>query len=420
MKKLFFKAMRKIEQLAHIDMRYLLSGWMWLSFGHALSVLAGLALTVAFANLLPKEVYGTYNFILALAGVLTLTTLPGLATALIVSVANGNTNVVQKAFYTKMRWGILGSLAAVLIAGYYVMLGTNYTLGIAALIIAVFLPLFEALTVYQPYLNGLKKFKQLALTNSVVRIGGVLALLSTLFLTQNLLLIVAAYFFAHTLMRGFAFFKTVPQNKNSIDVDQTIKYGKHLSAMSALSVLATHLDKILLFHYLGAVEVALYVLASAVPEQVRSAFRNLSLLVLPKYAHSSQKSIRERLLQRMTLSLLAGTTVAILYIVIAQTFFSIFFPQYIDAVIYSQAIAVALIVFASASIIPTTALKAQRQTKELYAHSLITAITRIGLVAFLVPLYGIWGAIYALSIHQLIILFSSTTFVFLQRNNRET
>ena len=55
--------LRKTEKYTKTDMVYLASGGFWLSIKTALSILIALSLSIAFANLLPKETFGEYKYI---------------------------------------------------------------------------------------------------------------------------------------------------------------------------------------------------------------------------------------------------------------------------------------------------------------------------------------------------------------------
>ena len=85
----------------------------------------------------------------------------------------------------------------------------------------------------------------------------------------------AFYFFKITLNK-------FPPNQNHDP--ETISYGKHLSFTGIIGTVATYLDRLLIFHYLGAVEVAIYSIAIAPPEQIKNLFKNIPTLAMPKLA----------------------------------------------------------------------------------------------------------------------------------------
>ena len=77
------------EKYIKTDMVYLARSGFWLLFGQGTTLLSVLALSIVFANFLPKETYGTYKYILSLTGIFSIFTLPGMTTALIRATARG-------------------------------------------------------------------------------------------------------------------------------------------------------------------------------------------------------------------------------------------------------------------------------------------------------------------------------------------
>ena len=74
-----YRLLRKSERYFKTDMVYVARGGFWVTAGNIVSALAAFGLAVAYANLLPKESYGTYKYILSLAGIIGAFSLTGLA-----------------------------------------------------------------------------------------------------------------------------------------------------------------------------------------------------------------------------------------------------------------------------------------------------------------------------------------------------
>jgi len=62
---LTYKILRYSERYTQTDMVYFASGGFWLLLGQFISTISAFLLLIAFANFLPKEVFGTYQYILA-------------------------------------------------------------------------------------------------------------------------------------------------------------------------------------------------------------------------------------------------------------------------------------------------------------------------------------------------------------------
>src|SRR3989344_3136851 len=131
--------LRGSEGFFKTDMVYLAEGGSWLSLGQIVSSISSFLLIIAFANLVPKETYGTYKYVLSIVGILLIPSLPGISTAVSMAATRGLDGTLALALTTKVRWGFISSLASLLLAGYYFVSG-NTSLMISFLIASIFLP----------------------------------------------------------------------------------------------------------------------------------------------------------------------------------------------------------------------------------------------------------------------------------------
>ena len=106
----------KASEFLKTDLLYTLKGGSFLTLGNLTSVAANFALAFFFARLLPKEVYGTYSYILAWISVLGIFALPGMDKAIIQSVSNGFESSFVLGLKKKIQYGFLGTLAALILA----------------------------------------------------------------------------------------------------------------------------------------------------------------------------------------------------------------------------------------------------------------------------------------------------------------
>jgi len=262
------------------------------------------------------------------------------------------------------------------------------------LIIAVFIPLIDSFDIYQTIFSGRKLFDVQVKYASLVRILSTSAIVFALFLTKNLFLIIFIYFFSYTLFR-FVFllitFKKFPLNKKE-DL-QTISYGKHLTLIDVINIIASYLDKILIFYYLGATELAIYIFAILPPEQLKGFLANIRSLILPKLAIKSRKEIKANISSKMLKFALFIIPIIIIYILIAPIFYNLFFPQYTESIFYSQIFSISLIT--AIATLPEIALRAKAAKKQLYQLNVFSPIIQIILLFLLINLYGLLGIVLA-------------------------
>jgi len=331
-----YKLLRQSERYFKTDMVYFAKGSAWITAGKIFSSAAIFLLAIAFANLLSKETYGTYKYILSLTSILGLATLSGMNVAVTQAVARGYEGVVIPTIKTRIHWGVLGGLASIGVAGYY-YLNHNNTLTLSFLLIAAFLPFFESFMTYDSFLQGKKLFGKSSIYGVVSQIAAVILMILTLLITQNLFIILLVYFSSWTLIRFICLQITLKKFKPNKECDpEIVSYGKHMSLIDFIGNAIGSLDNIIIFHFLGASEVAIYSFAVLPIVQLQGFTKSLSALAMPKFAQRPLKEIKLLLWERMKFLFFSGLIISLIYIIIAPSVFKVFFPKYIDSVFLSQ------------------------------------------------------------------------------------
>lgn len=395
-KKRIYELLKWSEKFTGTDMIYIVKGGFWLILGRILSFLASLAIMMAFARFAPKKVYGAYQYVLSLAIILNIFSLPGMNTALIRAVARGCERTILSCAKERIKWGAIGSLIAFFISSWY-FLNQNSNLGFSFLIVAIFLPFINALSLYLFYWEGKKKFdiqnKYFIFHNFL----GALILISIIFLTNNLALIILTYFFAFTLAEGIFFRLTIKKVSNQKEDKETIPFGKHLTLMQTASVFSTQIDKIVLWQLLGPAPVAIYSFAQRPVLRTRELIPIISL-ALPKLSQRNIKEIKKSLFKKFSKLFLFILPLTFFYILVCPYFFKIFFPAYLDSIRYSQILSLILI-FSPFFLLRST-LVAEMKKKELYTLNFATPILKTILFLILIPIFGIWGAVISILASQ--------------------
>ncbi len=384
---------RLLERYTKTDITYLASGGFWLSLDQVATGLAAFLLAIAFAHFVPKETYGTYRYLLSAFWVLTAFSLTGLPTALSQAVARGREGVYRSSFATSLAWGLPFGVIALGISAYY-FVNANAQFGYGFLIIAVLGPLMQPAYLFGSYLIGKKEFRVVAISGAIFAVAPAAALFATMFATQSPLVFLVIYLLS-SVVTGFALaaFTYIRYRPNRVNDPEFRALGAHFSVMNLLTTLAGQVDKLVVFHYLGAVELAVYAFATALPEQLKNVFGGVSTLALPKFVARPFEEVRANFWNRLWL-LTAGLALAALaYAAAAPMLFHIFFPTYAEAIFYSQVYALALVPIGSA--LPSTLLKAHEAKRELYILNIVSPVFQILALVLLTSMYGLIGAIAA-------------------------
>jgi len=92
-RKMFELGKSKVNEYTNkyqIDLPYLIKNEFWVYLRLGTSLITGLAVSIVFARLAPREVYGQYNFVLAILAIASILSIPGLKSAVLRSTARGN------------------------------------------------------------------------------------------------------------------------------------------------------------------------------------------------------------------------------------------------------------------------------------------------------------------------------------------
>jgi O-antigen/teichoic acid export membrane protein len=381
----------KSEKYLHTDAIYLTKGSFWLFTGQAFSFVISFLLALAFANLIPKETYGEYRYLLSLAGLIAIFSLSGMNYAVTQATARGFEGVFKKSISVQLKWGAVMFIAAAILAVYYFING-NFVLAIGMLVAGIFSPLINVYNTYSAYLNGKKKFKKIAIYNGGLTIFASLFIFLSILFFKSTIPIVLAYFIFNAIATFYFYHRTLvtetPNNKE--DSGEAITYGKHVSFMSAFNVFSQQLDKILTFHFLGASALAIYAFALLIPDNLSRIYKNLGYLILPKF---SEKNIQEDHKLKRKMVILGIFTIALIatYIIISPFVFKLFFPNYIEAVPYSRVLVFGLV--EGISVIPLNYFGSKLLKNETYYYNIFTSLLRSCLLFLGIYFYGLWGLV---------------------------
>ncbi len=339
-----YNLLRKSEKFLKIDMVYLAKGGFWVTSGQSINTILSLVLIVAFANLLPKETYGTYKYILSLAGVLNIFTLTGMNSAVARAVAIGSEGALKASVKYQLKWNLLMLATCWILGGYYFING-DVLFATSFFILGVFVPPTLALNTYGAYLEGKRKFKIASISNVISTSIYVLGALTAILLSGEVIWLIAAYAittFAATLFFYIFILRRFKQ-PTVTTIKDTLKYGRNLSFIRIMGPIVAQIDKIILAHFWGPAQLATYSLAKAVPDRATSYIKNWVGLGFPKFAVKTPEEINTVFYRRIFQGMSTGATIALFYILITPYLFKYLLPQYLEGVLYSQILAVSFI-----------------------------------------------------------------------------
>lgn len=394
---------RALDRFFGVDTSYIMRGSFWLVGGTGISMGVAFFLSLVYARFLPKEVYGDYRYILTVLNMAGIFALSGMGTAITRAAARGFDRTFLRGAKIMTFSSIGATIVGIALAGYFFFVGKS-GLGWGFLIASPFVPFFEGLGNWRGYLDGKKEFRKKTYYNAITHAmyGFVMAsaigaiLLLRLSNEASVAVLAGAYFAAHAVTNMIFFWKAVGLVPHGASGEAgALRYGIHLSLSNIPSTIATYLDGILLFHFLGPVAVATYSFAVALPEQIKSVIGTVATVALPKISEKTIpeeiRAFKETFPRKIFKATLLTLLIVIFYYTSAPLIYRILFPRYLEAVPLSQIFALSLVLFPLG--IFGTAVKVEGNTKKMYFLTVAPPLVQIALLALLIPPFGLWGAV---------------------------
>ncbi|MBU6142101.1 oligosaccharide flippase family protein [Patescibacteria group bacterium] len=388
-------ALRWSERYTKTDMIYLAGGQFWAIIGQVVSSVTVFIFAIIVARYLPKDVYGEYKYIIGVVALLSSFSLTGLSTAVFQSAASGFDGSLHEGFWQNIKWSVLVFLGAFGLAAYYFTQG-DHILAYGVLIGGTLSPLLASANLIAAFLNAKKDFRRTALYIGVIETllsSG--ALIITIFLAPNPLTLATVYFLGNTLATLWIYRRIAAiYQPDHVKTDPgMMTYAKHLSAMGILSTIAANIDQVLLFHFVGPVQLAIYNFATAIPDQTKGPLNMFNTMTQAKFVDRTDKEVRTGMRNKIFWLALSSTLFVALYILLAPYFFAIFFPKYMEAVFYSQiyAISILTVIFTPAA----SYLIAKKKVREQYVNNIAVSLFQIGSMVIGVIGWGLLGLVIA-------------------------
>ncbi|MEX1026543.1 MAG: oligosaccharide flippase family protein [Candidatus Paceibacterota bacterium] len=392
--------LRWSERYTKTDMVYVASGSFWVAVRSGGVMVISLGSMTAFAHLATQELYGEYQYVLSMIGLMFIFGLPGMKSALVRSVARGYEGSLSAASKETFLWSGMATLVLGGVSGWYVFQG-NTELGAVFALAALAFPLKGAVQLFVQHWEGRQQFGVWSISYIVFQFVTMGSVVTALFFTDSLVTIFALFFGAQIIAGSALYIVAVRSRKNN-DVDPgLISFSRHLSVMSVLGTIAGRIDRIILWHFMGPIDLAVYSFARDPVNKVQGALP-IQTLALPKLSRNRVDSPGRKKKVFQKIIMLFAVTVPLAGVVAlgAPFVYAILFPQYTEAVQYIPLLTVPIMLLPLS--ILGSSLTAEMKTQSMYITRTVVPIVTIVLFLILVPLAGIWGVIFSVIISQVL------------------
>lgn len=370
-----------------------LIGGSWLLFERLFFIVKGFILSLLFANFLTKETFGAYQFVMAFIGTACVFALPGMATAMIQAIARGQGGTLRLGVKLMFRYAFWGSFFLVGAALYATLKG--HATGNLLLFLAPLLPVYAVVVGgWRSFLTGKERFQEAAKIGIVGETLMLLIFLGVIFLFPSEAALVLTAFLVPICFYGIFLLKYLREATLEPADESNLEFGKRLSWLYGVGVVASYVDKLVIGHFLGFAELAVFVIASIIPDQIRDAVRVVVGFVLPGFSRMEDTPMNRRIILKGIMVLFLLVTLAVgIYIFLAPLLFTWFFPKYAEAITYTQVAALASLTVPFMILDSYFRARKDDTTATRVALSGYVAGTVANLI--LIPFIGIWGAIIA-------------------------
>ncbi len=382
----------KLTVATGINFSYLLRGGSWAFSEQVVTNAISLLQAIAFANLISPQTYGVFSVVQSWIGILVTFALGSLPNALIKSVAEGNDGELKRGFLLKLKYAPLASLLGLGFSFYYLFIGNNTTLAYSFLIASFCMPLYVALPQVTFFLFAKGAFLDKFIVQVSVSLASLAGMTISMLYFGSVPYLMLAYFIPPIIVNGIFFWRTLRTKVHNAKTGaNTERFALHLTGMSLLGSITKNIDQLLMFHFSGAVQLAVYKFALIPIRKLETFFQIILDLLLPRFAKREYREIYQGFDRKLLLSGAFSLTVVAVYFFSIPYLYKLFFPKYTDAVIYSRLLSL-LFLFGPLSYVQQLWL-AKAETKRLYFLKILGDSTRISLHVALIPVFGIAGAV---------------------------
>lgn len=403
-----------------IDAHYFAKNSALVIVGQVVSILRGIVTGYLVARLFSKDMYGEYQFIASVAGMLSLLTLPGFATAVSRAWSRKEGFLLKRIHAMQLGVALIGSailLGCIPFLGGYGR-GELWPLFVAA---AVLFPIAPIATVrFGAYAVGQSRFDLILKANLIWSVAMVAASLAVVFLHQSSLLIYLVNAGIPSLVYLAMSRKTAPPpDPDGTNTKAITRYGWQLTVASLPNDLSSYLDKLLISHYFGLEQLAAFSVAILIPEQGKQMVKQLMPVSFARQAVMNDLHDARRKLAKVVM---LGTAVfaagIAAYWALSWWALPLLFPQYeLSAILAISNASAAILIFMPATLFYQY-LEAQKMIRQLQWTQWISAGVFSVSLLLLIPSFGALGAVISRGIFRMTSVTVAWWFVMYGRLNK--
>jgi O-antigen/teichoic acid export membrane protein len=388
----------KLSNKFHLDLAFLFKNGIWTVLRQVVVLTTSLFLSVAMARLLSQELFGKYQLFLSILSIVAVFSLPGLNTSVTRSVARGYEGSYQKSVRRSLVWSLLGMPILVIVGIYYYKTG-DLALGWSLMASAVLFPLMYAHNTWDSFLQAKERFDVAMKYSSIQSVISVLLMLVVVFLSpENLLVIIITYLVLNTYFNIQWYLSSKKYISNSKVDGETIPYGKFLTKIGVIGIIASQIDKIIVGFFIGPAELAIYSIGLSLSRRIYDFLKSFLSIYTPRISKFNTLNY-SKYLQIFVIFSLVGLLSYLLMPLVIRILYT---TKYDAAILVGQLSIIFLPFFALNSFYKNHILFYLKNEKVLRQESVIFPVVKMLLMIPLAAFWGIYGLAFIAGFQYLI------------------
>ncbi|MCZ7585337.1 MAG: oligosaccharide flippase family protein [Deltaproteobacteria bacterium] len=385
---------RRIGRLLNMDFDYVAHGGAYLAVDHAVNVGTSIITTVVLTNVLPKELYGSYAYLIGIFLLVLPLTLPGMSSAMIRSVSRGKEGTYRQGTRLRVLGGIAGTVSLAGVAAVFV--GTDRSEQAFVLVaLCVLYPLAFAADDYKTFFHARREFKTYAVVNGLVNVTVAGSTVAAALTVPRLLPVLGANIGARALCNAVAFFVADRRRVNADADGDFARDGRNLSFVAAVNNISFTIDQVLVGSLFTMEIMASYALATRLSEPFRFLGVLINRLAWPKAVKMRGSDAAGKFTSKFYLLVLGAAALTLLSFAVIPPVMRWLFPMYTDAVGLSLLMIVSALVSVLVTYLETYFISQDHLQRFYYFASTARPTATIVLMYPFIHWWGFVGAVYA-------------------------
>jgi O-antigen/teichoic acid export membrane protein len=327
-----------ISGLSKFNLFYFIKNSPPLFISNLISSGSAFLLAYIFAHYATQEIYGQYQYIFSILGIMALFSLPGVNTAIAQSSARDFDSVLREGTKLRLKSALIGSAALILIASYFYLIRADQNLSMSLVIAAILFPTYYGLNTSLSFLQGKQRFLSFSVMQSLLLSLPILATIIIVLLNCEFKYVIMTRLGTTSLL-NFVFLRFTQARyvKNSRIDKGAPSYGKHTSAIGVLGTFHYNLSSLVIGTFLGFKDLAVFSIGDLIRKELQGLIGIYYAQIFPKLAIKSDRGALRVLMQSFKYTIPALALLCLFIMLILPIVIPLLFTmEYAESVLYAQ------------------------------------------------------------------------------------